>query len=93
MPKQYVNLTPRWSELLRSWQMIVADAVKVKKPDQMERFWSQVETAFKAADRYNDLVSFLRGEGYDDAEVRRMLNIGRERSERERNTVHEEPDQ
>lgn len=87
---KYINLTPRWLELFSTWQMIVNDAVKVKKPDQMERFWETVEQSFIATDRYNDLVAYLRAEGWTEIDFESAFDEGRNIQESERNKVHEE---
>jgi hypothetical protein len=56
---EYIDMTPTWRAILPSWQMIVNDAVKVKKPDQMERFWTEMQSMANAADRWND---YCRGQ-------------------------------
>ena len=92
MARQYLKLTPRFAELVSTWQMIVGDACKIKKPDQMERFWSHFQQTSKAADRYNDLVAYLRSpaEGWTDEHFKNALKHGRAIQETDRTTVHVE---
>lgn len=54
MPKEYIDVTPTWSAILPIWRRIVEDAVTVEKPEQLERFWSEMETMAAAADRWNE---------------------------------------
>lgn len=50
---RFIDMTPTWQEILPTWKMIVADATKVLKPDQMSRFWDQMRTMAEAADKWN----------------------------------------
>jgi hypothetical protein len=91
---KYVNLTPRWTEILPTWWMILNDAITVKKPDQIERFTAEIERMAQGADNYNDLLTFLRRVEIDwtDSKIAYALQRGRALNERERNTVRETSD-
>lgn len=56
---QYIDMTPTWAEILPTWQTIVADATKTKKPEQMQRFWQEMESMARAADNWNRFGSKL----------------------------------
>lgn len=50
---KYIDVTPTWQSILPTWKMIVGDAVKIEKPEQMTRFWSEMESMAAAADKWN----------------------------------------
>lgn len=59
--RKFIDMTPTWTGILPTWQMIVNDAVKVKKPEQMERFWKEMQTMAEAADKWNALCKEQKG--------------------------------
>lgn len=83
----YIDMTPTWLEILPSWKLIVDDATKTLKPDQVERFWIEMQRMAESADRYSFLLETMRGEGYDDEAVQRWLDNGKEALIARRNTI------
>jgi len=49
---QYIDLTPKWQEILPVWQRIVEDATRTLKPHQLQRFWAEMRRMAEAADRW-----------------------------------------
>ena len=96
---KYVNLTPRWIEIARTWRMIVENCNSCKRGCRdsynltMSNFWDQFDRACQGADNYADLVAVMRKElRYSDDDIEHMLEIGRKINERERNTIKETDD-
>ena len=56
----YIDMTPTWQEILPSWKLIVDDAVRVKKQDQMDRFWPEMQRMAEAADNFHYFLEFFR---------------------------------
>jgi hypothetical protein len=91
MPR-YINLTPRWTEMLSSILMMYRQAVEgdCTNPDLVkDNMRKELERCAEGADRYGDLLAYLRKEGWNDDRFRQALTIGRELNELERNTVKE----
>lgn len=96
----YMNLTPRWSELMTTFRFLVESVTTRDRPEPrmgkdpntvMQNFWSEMTRMAEGADRYGDLLAFLReSEGWNDNQIENALNIGRNIKETKRNTVHEE---
>ena len=95
---KYINLTPRWTELVSTWRRIVENCNSCKRNHRdhynrtMQNFWDQYERACQGADNYNDLVAALREEGWADSAFDVALRRGRELQEIERNTIKESDD-
>lgn len=95
---KYINLTPRWTEIARTWRMIVENCNSCKRGCRdsynrtMGNFWDQFDRACQGADNYNDLVAALREEGWADSAFEVALRRGRALQEIERNTIKESDD-
>lgn len=96
---KYINLTPRWTEILTVWQRIVERSTSAKRGHRIDynanmgRFWNEMKRMAQGADNYNDLVTQLRVErGYSDEKLEVAIIRGREINERERNTIKESDD-
>lgn len=93
---KYINLTPRWTEILTVWKRIVDhnSRHRVNRREEnnkaMNEFWKEVERMAQGADNFNDLVAYLRQiENYTDEQLERVLKQGRHLQEVECSTVKE----
>ena len=96
---QYINLTPRWTEILTVWQRIVERCNSAKRYHRedynknMNEFWAEMKRMAQGADNFNDLVAFLRNQSsWTDENFKSALAQGREYQEQERNTIRESDD-
>jgi hypothetical protein len=93
---KYVNLTPRWTEILPTWLMMLEQSITgdCTNPDLVkENAKTELRRMAQGADNYNDLLAFVRArEDWTDKAVTWALEIGREIQENERTTVRESSD-
>ena len=96
---KYVNLTPRWTEILSVWQRVVDhnSRHRVNRREEnikaMKDFWAEMQRMAQGADNYNDLVTYLRKfRGWKDDRLSQAIAAGREQNEIERNTIKESKD-
>jgi len=82
-----IDLTPTWQEILPTWKLIVDDATRVRKPDQMDRFWPEMQSMAESADAYTFLLEQLRSEGWNDDDIRLALNSGKSKLMERRRTI------
>lgn len=77
--RQFIDMTPTWSEILPAWQMMVGEVTTLDKPNPrlgknprlvMENFWQQMEKMALAADRWNAYVAELNDEADTDEATR-----------------------
>lgn len=94
MARQYVNLTPRWTEILPTWLMIYRQAINgnCMNPDlQLKNAREELTRMAQAADNYNDLVAGLRVSLLmNDTTIGETIKLGRKQQEIARTTIHEE---
>lgn len=89
---KYLNLTPRWSEMLPTILMMYRQAVEgnCMNPDLIkDNMRKELTRMADGCDRYGDLCRYLKAEGWTDERLKQALEIGREQMELERNTVKE----
>lgn len=96
---RYVNLTPRWTEILPMHRKLFEQVTHPIKPRAginanyqvvRDNFWAEVERMAQGADNFNDLVAYLRNiEGWTDDAIQVGLEAGQRYQERERTTVKE----
>lgn len=80
---RYVNLTPRWTEILPTWRMMIESGYA----------WNELKRMAEAADRYGDLITYLKNtQGWKDDRIKQALAAGREQNEIARTTIHEKED-
>lgn len=93
---KYVNLTPRWAEILPTWLMMYRQGVTgdCSNPTLvMANAKAEFVRMAQAADNANDLIAFVReSEGWTDEAIKGAISIGRGINERERSTVKESQD-
>lgn len=92
---KYINLIPRWAEILPTWLMLYESAVLGDHDEPakaVESARDELKRMAKAADKFNDLVAALRDEGWANSAFSLALTRGRELQEIERNTVRETED-
>ena len=95
---RYVNLTPRWVEILPTWLMIYRQAINgnCMNPDlQLKNAREELTRMAEAADRYGDLLVYLRQSdtlNWDDEMFANAIQIGRSLNETARTTIHEKED-
>jgi hypothetical protein len=83
-----IDLTPTWQEILPTWKVIVDDATKALKPDQLQRFWTEMQRMAESADRYSFLLEYLRvREGITDDNIEFRLDIGKQELLKRRMTI------
>jgi hypothetical protein len=84
----YIDMTPTWLEILPTWKVIVDNATKTLKPDQLERFWTEMQRMAESADRYTFLLEYLRvREGVTDDNIEFRLDIGKQELLKRRSIV------
>lgn len=77
---KYVNLTPAWAAVLPMWLMMYRQAITgdCTNPSLIR---ANAEAEFKrmadAADRCNSLIRGLREQGFDDAKLTEVINLGK----------------
>jgi hypothetical protein len=95
----YINLTPRYSELVNIYRKMFEQVTKPVNPRSgiranyqvvRDNFWSHFSRASDVADRYNDLVTSLKDYGWTDESIGDAIMRGRTLNEKERNTIHED---
>jgi len=80
---QYVNLVPRWTEILPTWLMMFEQAVTggCTNPDLVKDNTKQeLRRMAQAADNFNDLITYLRSSktlDWDDEMFENAIQIGR----------------
>lgn len=72
--QHYIDLTPTWTAILPIWRMIVNDACVIKKPDQLQRFWTEMQNMAAAADKWNEVCAQHDLEA--DADEQQRINEG-----------------
>lgn len=78
-----INLTPRWAVILPTWLMMYRQAVTgdCSNPDVVkENATKEFERMAEAADRYANLVAYLRSpaEGWREDEIVNALEHGKQ---------------
>lgn len=92
---KYINLTPRWTEILPTWLMMIEQAAlgDCSNPDVvMQNAREEMRRMAEAADRFGDLVAALRAEGWADSAFNIALTRGLEIRECQRTLEHEADD-
>lgn len=93
---KYVDLTPRWEEILPTWLMMFEQAARgdCSNPDLVKgNAREELRRMAQAADRYGDLISYLcSNQKWIDGEFKEALRIGRNICELDRNTKKESID-
>lgn len=93
---KYVNLTPRWTEILPTWLMIFEQAITgdCTNPDLIRsNTKEELRRMAQGADNFNDIVAGLRFcEEATDEDIRRWIETGRKQNEIERTTIKESDD-
>jgi hypothetical protein len=98
---KYINLTPRWTEILPTFQFLVESVTTRDKPKNgsdpdavMMNFWNEMKRIAQAADNYGDLLAFVRSEQFNwsDEDIGAALKQGRELNELQRYTIRETKD-
>jgi hypothetical protein len=82
-----MDCTPTWTAVMRVWHMIVNDAVRVLKHDQMDRFWNEIDRCAQGADKYGYLVEYLQDKGWLAAAIREALDVGKLLQEERRSRI------
>jgi hypothetical protein len=92
---KYIDLTPRWVEILPTWLMMYRQAVEgdCSNPDLiLNNARDEFTRMATAADNYGDLIAWLKLDGWSNEQIGIALAAGRAASKRERNTVKESDD-
>jgi hypothetical protein len=87
----YINLTPRWTEILPTWLMMFEQAITgdCTDPDLIrQNAKEELRRMAEAADNFNDLVTELRNMAIGEGKIEAAIERGRAINERERTTVH-----
>ena len=77
---KYINLTPRWTEILRTWRMIVEANNSAKRNHRnhynktMGDFWDEMQRMAQAADNFNDIAAAFP----DKNEIENLIKLVRE---------------
>jgi hypothetical protein len=90
---KYVNLTPRWTEILPTWLMMFEQAITgdCTNPDLVRaNAKEELRRMAEAADKWNDIVAALRARGWSDETFESVLENGRALNETARTTEHED---
>ena len=93
---EYIDLTPKWREILPTWKAVVENCNSCKRNHRnhynktMSDFWNEIELIAQCPDDFNTLVAYVRNmEDWTDHAIKTALDAGRRYQERERNTIKE----
>ncbi len=92
---QFIDLTPRWTQILPTWLMMYRQAVKGECTDPAlikANATAEFTRMAEAADRYNDLMAWMRAQGWSGPRIESILEEARKYADKERNEVKESDD-
>jgi hypothetical protein len=93
----YVDLTPRWTEILPTWLMMYRQSITgdCANPELIRKnATDEFRRMAEAADKFNDLVAFLTSsQGNFDAEyIKNAIELGRNIAAAKCEVEHDESD-